>query len=142
MAKEFSRTARVGGQIQRELAQMIQQELRDPRVGFVTLSDVEVSRDLSHAKVFITLLDPKQDVAATLEALNKAGGFLRRSLGKRIVMRVVPELHFVYDSSLDTGARVDALLHRVAAEQAKSTDETADSRDETAGKDDSDDERA
>lgn len=117
MAKEFSRTQRVGGQIQRELAQMIQQEVRDPRVGFVTISDVEVSRDLTHAKVFVTVLDPKQSVDETLQALNRAGGFMRRLLGKRIIMRVVPELHFVYDSSLDTGARVDALLHRVAAEQ-------------------------
>lgn len=121
MAKEFSRTQRVGGQIQRELAQMIQQEVRDPRVGFVTVSEVEVSRDLSHAKVFVTLLDPKQDVAATLTALNKASGFLRRLLGKRIVMRVVPELHFVYDDSLDTGSRVDALLHKVAAEERGDT---------------------
>lgn len=117
MAKEFSRTQRVGGQIQRELAQIIQQEVRDPRVGFITISEVEVSRDLGHAKIFVTLLDPKQDVVETLRALNKAGGFLRKLLGKRIVMRVVPELHFVYDNSLDTGARVDALLHRVAAEQ-------------------------
>lgn len=117
MAKEFSRTQRVGGQIQRELAQIIQQEVRDPRVGFITISEVEVSRDFGHAKIFVTLLDPKQDVVETLRALNKAGGFLRKLLGKRIVMRVVPELHFVYDNSLDTGARVDALLHRVAAEQ-------------------------
>lgn len=117
MAKEFSRTQRVGGQIQRELAQIIQQEVRDPRVGFITISEVEVSRDLGHAKIFVTLLDPKQDVVETLRALNKAGGFLRKLLGKRIVMRLVPELHFVYDNSLDTGARVDALLHRVAAEQ-------------------------
>lgn len=132
MAKEFSRTQRVGGQIQRELAQMIQQELRDPRVGFVTISDVEVSRDLTHAKIFVTLLDPKQDVEATLHALNKAGGFLRRQLGKRIVMRVLPELHFVYDNSLDTGARVDELLHRVAAEQRgeRSDDNTEEPQDE------------
>lgn len=134
MAKEFSRTQRVGGQIQRELAQMIQQEVRDPRVGFVTISDVEVSRDLTHAKVFVTVLDPKQSVDETLQALNRAGGFMRRLLGKRIIMRVVPELHFVYDSSLDTGARVDALLHRVAAEQqpddTKSQDPQSDEPDD------------
>lgn len=126
MAKEFSRTQRVGGQIQRELAQMIQQEVRDPRVGFVTISDVEVSRDLTHAKVFVTVLDPKQSVDETLQALNRAGGFMRRLLGKRIIMRVVPELHFVYDSSLDTGARVDALLHQVAAEQQPDDSEPED----------------
>jgi ribosome-binding factor A len=116
MAQEFSRIQRVGGQIQRELAQLIQQELRDPRVGLVTISAVEVSKDMAHAKVFITLMDPDQDVEATLKILKKASGFLRRALGKRIQLRVLPELHFVYDSSLDEGMRISALLDAVAAE--------------------------
>ena len=116
MAQEFSRTQRVGGQIQRELAQIIQQELRDPRLGLVTISAVEVSKDMTHAKVFVTLMNPEQDVAETLKVLKKASGFLRRAMGKRIVLRVLPELHFAYDSSLDEGARVDALLKTVAAE--------------------------
>jgi len=116
MAQEFSRTQRVGGQIQRELAQIIQQELRDPRLGLVTISAVEVSKDMTHAKVFVTLMNPEQDVAETLKVLKKASGFLRRALGKRIVLRVLPELHFAYDSSLDEGTRVDALLKTVAAE--------------------------
>ena len=119
MPKEFSRTQRLGGQVQRELAQVIQQELRDPRVGFVTISAVELSRDLSHAKVFVTLMDPAQDVAETLRALNKAAGFLRRHLGQRMVMRSLPELRFVFDKSLDEGSRIDELLHQVAAEKKK-----------------------
>ena len=117
MAQEFSRTQRVAGQIQRELAQLIQQELRDPRVGLVTISAVEVSRDMSHAKVFITLMDPAQDVKATLKVLKKAAGYLRRALGRRIVLRIIPELHFVYDQSLVEGQRVSALLDAVAAER-------------------------
>jgi ribosome-binding factor A len=107
----------VGGQIQRELAQIIQQELRDPRVGLVTISAVEMSKDMGHAKVFITLMNPDQDVAETIKVLKKASGFLRRALGKRIMLRVLPELHFVYDSSLVEGLRVSALLDAVAAER-------------------------
>ncbi len=122
MAKEFSRTQRMGGQIQRELALIVQQEIRDPRVGFVTISAVELSRDLSHAKVFITVMDPAQDVAETLKVLNKASGFLRKLLGQRMVMRSLPELRFAYDKSLDEGSRIDALLHRVAAERKKEED--------------------
>lgn len=122
MAKEFSRTQRMGGQIQRELALIVQQEIRDPRVGFVTISAVELSRDLSHAKVFITVMDPAQDVAETLKVLNKASGFLRKLLGQRMVMRSLPELRFSYDKSLDEGSRIDALLHRVAAERKKDED--------------------
>jgi ribosome-binding factor A len=117
MAQEFSRTQRVGGQIQRELAQIIQQELRDPRVGLVTISAVEMSKDMTHAKVFITLMNPEQDVPETIKVLKKASGFLRHALGKRIMLRVLPELHFVYDSSLVEGLRVSALLDAVAAER-------------------------
>ena len=117
MVQEFSRTQRVGGQIQRELAQIIQQELRDPRLGIVTISAVEVSKDMTHAKVFITLMNPDQDVEATLKVLKKASGFLRHALGKRILLRVLPELHFVYDSSLDEGMRISTLLDAVAAER-------------------------
>ena len=117
MVQEFSRTQRVGGQIQRELAQIIQQELRDPRLGLVTISAVEMSKDMTHAKVFITLMNPDQDVDATLKVFKKASGFLRHALGKRIMLRVLPELHFVYDSSLDEGMRISALLDAVAAEK-------------------------
>ena len=122
MAQEFSRTQRVGGQIQREIAQIIQQELRDPRVGLVTVSAVEMSKDMTHAKVFITLMNPEQDVTETIKVLKKASGFLRRELGKRIMLRVIPELHFVYDSSLDQGMRVSALLSSVAAEHDDTND--------------------
>jgi len=117
MVQEFSRTQRVGGQIQRELAQIIQQELRDPRLGLVTISAVEMSKDMTHAKIYITLMNPEQDVEGTLKVLKKASGFLRHALGKRIVLRVLPELHFVYDLSLERGLRVDALLNSVAAER-------------------------
>lgn len=117
MAQEFSRTQRVGVQIQRELAHIIQQELSDPRVGIVTISAVEMSKDMAHAKLFITIMNPDQDVTETIKVLKKASGFLRRCLSKRVKLRVTPELHFVYDSSLAEGMRVSALLAAVAAER-------------------------
>ncbi len=123
MAQEFSRTQRVGGQIQRELAQLIQQELRDPRIGLVTISAVEMSKDMTHAKVFITLMNPEQDVNETIKALKGASGFLRHALGKRVLLRVIPELHFVYDSSLAEGMRVTELLNAVAAERKEESEE-------------------
>jgi ribosome-binding factor A len=110
MTKDFSRTRRIGEQMQRELAILIQQEIKDPRVGMVTVSAVEVSRDLSHAKVFITVLNTKQDISTTLEILNRAGGFLRHELGRRMVLRTVPALHFVYDESMVRGNELSRLI--------------------------------
>jgi len=111
MAKDFSRTRRIGEQMQRELATLIQQEIQDPRLGMVTVSAVEVSRDLAHAKVFITVLnDEQQDIAASLEVLNRAGGFLRHELGRRMTLRTVPALHFVYDESMARGNALSRLI--------------------------------
>src|SRR5574344_1772655 len=99
MSKQYSRAQRVGDQIQRELAVLIPREVKDPRLGFVTLTGVDVSRDLGHAKVFITLMnsDDEAAVAANLELLNDAAGYLRMLLGKAIKLRSVPQLHFHYD---------------------------------------------
>ena len=98
--REFKRSERVAGELRRELAQLIQRELKDPAVGFVSVSDVEVSRDLSHAKVFVTVFD-EAAAADSLRALNKAAGFLRRRLGQEMRMRSVPELNFQHDSSVE-----------------------------------------
>lgn len=111
MPKEFSRTRRVEAQIQRELAQLIQFEIKDPRVGLVTVSGVEVSRDLAHAKVYVTALGNEQhSVDEMLKALNHAAGFLRRELGKHLTTRVTPQLNFVYDASVERGANLSALI--------------------------------
>lgn len=121
MAREFSRTRRIGEQIQRELAQLIQQELQDPRLGMVTVSAVEVSRDLANAKVFITVLGEGADVQASLKVLNKAAGFLRHELGRRLILRSLPALRFVYDASLERGNRLSSLIDRAMAEDKKNT---------------------
>ena len=119
MPKEFSRTRRVAEQMQRELAQLIREEIRDPRVGMITLSGVEVARDMAHAKIFFTLLDEQQhEPAVSVAILNKAAGFLRHALGQRMIMRAVPQLHFQYDDTTARGAHINALIDAALAKDA------------------------
>ena len=111
MARDFNRSERVAGQLRRDLAKLIQQEVKDPEVGFVSVSDVEVSRDLSHAKIFITVFDP-ETAKTSLKALRRASAFLRTRLGKELRMRHVPELHFKHDDSVEQGSHIDQLISR------------------------------
>jgi len=113
MAKEFSRTSRIGEVIMRELAQMIQQEVSDPRVGMVTVSHVDVTSDLRYAKVYITRLnetESEEDVKECIAGLTNAAGFLKRGIAKRVEIRTVPELKFYYDKSLEHGFHMDELI--------------------------------
>jgi ribosome-binding factor A len=111
MPREFPRTRRVGEQVQRELAGLVHGEIKDPRLGMVSISGVEVSSDLAHAKVFISVLGDDAAVTASVRVLNNAAGFLRRRLGARMRLRVVPRLKFFHDRSLAEGARMDALIN-------------------------------
>lgn len=124
MPREFNRSDRVAAQIRRDLAQLIQQEIKDPEIGFISLSDVEVTRDLSHAKVFITVFQTEK-AEATLAALRRAAGYLRHRLGQGMRMRSVPELHFYHDASVEAGMRMDGLIGAaLAADQgAQGADE-------------------
>jgi len=126
--RDFNRSERVAGEIRRELALLIQREVKDPDVGFVSLSDVEVSRDLSHAKVFITVFE-ESTARDSVRALNRAAGFLRGRLGQAMRMRSVPQLHFHHDDSVETGQRMDQLI-----EKAVSADGGAERHDESASK--------
>jgi ribosome-binding factor A len=112
MAKEFSRSQRVGEQIRRELADLLQFEVKDPRVGKVTLTEVEVTGDLAHAKIYFVTQD---DEEAATAALGKAAGFLRSQLSQRLLLRSVPQLHFVYDASLDRGMHLSKLIDQAIA---------------------------
>ncbi len=114
MAKEFSRTRRIAQQLQQELAQVLQRDMKDPRVGMVTVNDVEVSRDLSYAKVYVTFFeeDPVK-VDEKLAALNKAAPYARTLVAGRMKLRVMPELRFVYDKSLVEGMRMSNLVTEV-----------------------------
>ncbi len=117
MPKEYPRARRVGEQIQRELAELVRSELKDPRVGMVTIMDVEVSADLAHAKVYVSSLEPEEDLDAAVAALNRAAGFLRGRLGRRLHIRTVPELRFLRDDSVERGVRLTHLIDEVVAKE-------------------------
>ena len=121
MAREFGRPQRVAEQIQRELAMLIQRELKDPRVGMVTVSAVEVSRDLAYATIFVTFLgnDDPDDIKASLDALQHASGFLRSQLGRIIRMRLTPHLTFKYDESLVRGRELSSLIDEARARDSE-----------------------
>jgi ribosome-binding factor A len=104
------RLRRVADQIQRELSGLLQSELKDPRVGMITLTGVEVSPDLAHAKVFFTTLGDAEALARTDAGLKRAAGFLRSELGRRLKLRVTPEIRFVHDASVERGVRLSKLI--------------------------------
>lgn len=105
-----ARSARIADQIQRSLAELLRLEVRDPRVGLVTLTGVELSRDQSHAKVFFTVLGPTEQAEQAAQGLSHAAGFLRSELAHRLTTRKVPELHFEYDESVERGVRLSKLI--------------------------------
>ncbi len=110
MAKNTSRAERIADQIQRELAELVRGELKDPRVGFVTITDVEISADYHHARVFVTTLMGADAIESAMDGLNRASGFLRSRLAGSLRTRTVPELHFVYDESVERGTRLSRLI--------------------------------
>jgi len=112
-----ARHARIADQIQRELAELIRLEVRDPRVGMVTLTGVELSRDQSHAKVFFTVLGAPSDAENAREGLQRAAGFLRSNLAHRLTTRKVPDLAFAYDESVERGVRLSRLIDEAVKPQ-------------------------
>ncbi|MBG6244657.1 ribosome-binding factor A [Candidatus Symbiopectobacterium sp. 'North America'] len=121
MAREFSRTQRVSQEMQKEIAIILQREVKDPRIGMATVSGVDLSRDLTYAKVFVTFLndnEPEQ-VKVGIKALQDASGFIRVLLGKAMRLRVVPELTFAYDNSLVEGMRMSNLVTNVLRNDAE-----------------------
>jgi len=113
--KEYQRTDRLGTEIQRELAELLREKVKDPRVGMVTVQEVRVSRDLSHAKVYFTCMG--DDAKETERLLNRQlSGFLRRELSRRIRARTIPQLHFTYDESIERGQHLSALIESAVDE--------------------------
>ena len=134
MAEMSARVQRVADQIQRELASLIQMEVNDPRVGMVSVTDVEVSRDLAHAKIYVTVLNTmtddsqvnestlsepgdldKLEIEENINALNKAAGYLSSLLAKRLSTRSVPKLRFYYDGSIERGQQLSSLIDSALA---------------------------
>ena len=124
MAKQYSRTQRIGDQIQRELATLIPQEVRDPRLGFITITGVDVSRDVGHAKVFITVMgeNSPEVIKENLDVLKDTAGYLRMLLGKAMKLRSVPSLHFHYDQSITRGAHLSALIEQALTEDQRNAE--------------------
>lgn len=114
MAREFKRTDRLGDAIQRSLAQLIQREIRDPRIGMVNVNDVKVSRDLANAKVYIAFVgrDDEEICKEATEVLNAAAGFLRSQMAKDLNVRTIPRLNFIYDRTALEGNRLDSLINK------------------------------
>lgn len=109
----FARTDRIAQQIQREIAELIRLQINDPRVRLVTITGVDVARDYSHAKIYFTRLDGKQEEAQ--QGLEHAGGFLRSQLAHSLKLRVMPQLHFVYDASVERGSHLSQLIDQAVA---------------------------
>lgn len=132
MPKEYSRSTRVAEQLRRELSELVRHGVKDPRAQGATITEVEVTRDISYARVYFSQLDDSpEQIKETETALNRAAGFLRRELSQIMRMRHVPELKFVYDRSIAEGMRMDALI-----DAARKRDRPEDSSDGDDHKDD------
>ena len=118
MPRDFKRTDRVADSLKKELAQLIHRSMNDPRVEGVSITDVEVSRDLAHAKVFVTVIgkDNINEAQSAMDSLNKAAGYLRSSIAKDDRMRSVPKLRFFYDDTLSKGRHISDLIDRAVSE--------------------------
>lgn len=141
MSKEFSRVDRLSQQMKKEMAVILQREIKDPRLhNMITVSDVEVSRDLSHAKVFVTFLGLDQEkVPDNLKILNDASGFVRSLIGKRIQARIVPHIRFAFDESLNEGIRMANLVSNARSEDNRRRLEAGQSLDDDQAGDESQD---
>ncbi len=119
------RRERLGELIAAELSELLRTRVKDPRVGFASITHVEVSGDLRHAKVFVSVMGNAEEAAETMKALRRATGFLRHELATRIVLRYMPELVFKLDTSIEEGARILALIQQVEQEEQQKTSSEA-----------------
>ena len=109
----FRRADRVSDELQKEVSDVILRRVKDPRIGYVTITGVEVSKDIRYAKVYISVLGDAETRATTMDGLNRATGFIRTELGRRLRLRHIPEILFRYDESIEHGTRIDQLLREV-----------------------------
>ncbi|MBU3823375.1 MAG: 30S ribosome-binding factor RbfA [Candidatus Oceanisphaera merdipullorum] len=124
MAREFSRSRRVGQELQREIALILQREIKDDRLKLITVSGVELSKDLSSAKVFVTFLDnDPENIVQGMKVLKDASGFIRSQVGKAMRLRITPDLRFTYDQSLVEGMRISTLVSSTIAEDERRSQE-------------------
>ena len=125
MPKESSRGRKIGDLIQRELAVLVQREIKDPRIGMVTINEATVSRDLAFSDVYFTVL-PSENTEIVEEVLNEASGFLRSQLAKVLSTRTTPKLRFHYDSTIESGARMNKAIDKALARDESQRDSNED----------------
>jgi len=130
--KHFARAERVAEQIRRDLAELVRFELKDPRVGMVSLTAVEVTPDYAHAKVYFSTLN-QSDAQQAQSGLSRASGFLRRELGKRICLHTLPQLHFIHDNSIENGEALSRLIENAMDSSRKNQQENNECHDEDQG---------
>src|SRR5262245_12808093 len=112
------RSDRLAHELKNEVSNLIARELRDPRLGFATVTEAKVSPDLSHARIYVSVLGSTEEQRTTLAALNRAAGFLRRALGSRLKLRKTPQLSFTLDQTIERGARMAQIIAQVAREDS------------------------
>jgi len=113
MNHSYSRADRVSDLLKKEISQMLLREVKDPHIGFITITDVEVSKDLQTAKVFYTVLGNEKQTSESSQALTRVSRFIKKQLGKRLRMRYIPDIIFRYDHSLEYGAKIDDILNHL-----------------------------
>ncbi|HDS15986.1 MAG TPA: 30S ribosome-binding factor RbfA [Proteobacteria bacterium] len=118
MKERNQRCRRIGDQLKVEISAMLQREIKDPRIGFITVQDVEVAPDLSQAFVYYTVLGNADEKNATLAGLNSTAGFMRREIGRRLHLKRIPEMQFRYDDSIDKGEHLEEVFGRIRKEES------------------------
>lgn len=116
MKSAYQRSDRVSDAIKREIADVLSREVKDPRLEFVTITDVQVTRDLKEARIFFTTMREGEEFTALVDGLHHASGFLQRKLGSRLNLRYTPHISFVYDSSIEHGVRMNKILRSIEEE--------------------------
>jgi len=120
MSLQGRRTERLGHQMRVELAELIARQVKDPRIGFATVTRVELSADLQHARVFVSVLGNAEEQKNNLEGLSSAAGFLRHEIGRRLALRRSPELSFILDQGSEAGEKIETLLHEIRKDEDQS----------------------
>ena len=118
MNKGYSRATRVADLLKEEISEMLCKEVKDPHIGFITITDVDLSKDLKHAQVFYTILGDEQQAEESADALSRVSSFIKKQLGKRLRMRYIPEIIFKYDHSLAYGTKIDNILDSLKETQS------------------------
>ncbi|MCP4715219.1 MAG: 30S ribosome-binding factor RbfA [Deltaproteobacteria bacterium] len=116
MAGEYQRTDRIADAIRREIAQILSRDVKDPRLQLVTITHVDVARDLRNAKIFYNTLAEGDERRQTQQALKKAAGFVQRKMAQRLQLRNTPHISFVYDAAVESGTRMDTLMRKIESE--------------------------